>query len=474
MMYLPATRNSYHPIMLSRNFLLVASALAAAATPATANDTRAYMRPATQLSPFDGLDFTVGAHLFERAWVTAPSSTQAADGLGPLYNARACSGCHVRNGRGAPPTVGETMARPGLVLFVDVPPRNAAERALLDGGTVNNIGDPVYGLQLQDKAIPGHAAESKLGVAFREHGVTLADGTEVQLREPAYRVVAEAYGPLDSTARLSPRLAPPMIGMGLLERIDEADILAAADPGDRDGDGISGRANRVRDPLTGARVIGRFGHKAGNATLSQQVQVAFNRDIGLSVPLLRNAAGDCTQVQSDCIAAADGNSPQYDNLEAHQQVIDLVTLYVGNLAVPPRRDIDNPAVLAGERLFVATGCAKCHRTGFRVGAAHAANGAKPQTIHPYTDLLLHDLGEALADHRPEGLADGREWRTPPLWGIGLTRAVSGAEHYLHDGRALNLLEAILWHGGEAQAQRDAVVAMGRDDRQHLLRFLESL
>jgi CxxC motif-containing protein (DUF1111 family) len=273
---------------------------------------------------------------------------------------------------------------------------------------------------------------------------------------------------------LSPRVAPQMIGLGLLEAIAERDIEAAADPDDRDGDGISGRPNRVWSTLANSRRLGRFGWKAGSPSVDEQSQDAFAGDMGISVPLHPDGAGDCTERQIACRRAPNGNSPQYDDLEAHRQVTDLVAFYSRHLAVPARRDHDSPEVLAGKRLFHQAGCSACHRPGY-VTAADAADPALAgQRIWPYTDLLLHDMGEGLADHRPEGEASGREWRTAPLWGVGLTPQVSGHGSYLHDGRARNLLEAILWHGGEAEAAREAVRTMSREQRRQLLRFVESL
>ena len=421
----------------------------------------AFKRIAPQLRGEQRLDARIGEAMFERLWISAPASTQAADGLGPLFNARACASCHPRNGRGRVPDADQPDAV-GLVLHLDIP---AADDDLAP--TLNNLPEPVYGRQLQTFAVAGLGAEARLLVEYERRELGLADGQRVALHQPEYQLQDFGYGSLHPQARLSPRLAPPMIGLGLLDAVDEAQILQRADPDDKDGDGISGRPNRVWHRALGKTVLGRFGHKAGLPDLDTQIQSAFATDLGLSVPLYPAGSGDCSAAQRDCLNAPNGNSPQYDNLEVPQQVVDLVALYLGNLAVPARRDSDKPEVLAGERLFNSLGCDNCHRATLQVGEQR-------HTIHPYTDLLLHDMGEALADHRPEALANGREWRTAPLWGIGLTRAVSGEERYLHDGRARSLLEAVLWHGGEAQAQRDAVIALSREQREQLLAFIESL
>lgn len=446
---------------------------AGTATVRTRPDSSAFSHPSANLREAHALDFTVGKGFFRRLWVTAPSSTEASDGLGPLYNARSCQRCHVGNGRGHLPDGPEDNAV-SLVLKVDIPPQTKAQRAQREQRRRNNIPDPVYGLQLQDFAIAGHRAEYRLGVETEEHPVVLADGTEVNLRRPVFTPGQLAFGPLHPEARMSPRVAPPMIGLGLLEAIPEEDILALADPGDHDGDGISGRPNRVWDIAADRVALGRFGLKAGSPTIGQQSQEAFHIDIGMSVPLFPAAHGDCTAAQRACRQAPDGNSPQYDDLEANPEVVDLVSLYAANLGVPVRRDVGDPEVLAGKRLFYETGCIACHTPKFVTRRDGVPPEQAAELIWPYTDLLLHDMGEGLADNRPEGLANGREWRTPPLWGIGLTQRIDPKAGYLHDGRARSLLEAILWHGGEAQGQRDAVIAMAADDRARLIRFLESL
>jgi CxxC motif-containing protein (DUF1111 family) len=336
------------------------------------------------------------------------------------------------------------------------------------------IAEPTYGTQLQNFAIQGVKAEGHMRIDYKETAVELGDGTEVSLRVPVYSIGAPGYGPLRSDTMLSARVAPPMIGLGLLEMIDEKDILTSSDPADSNGDGISGRPNRVWSVEQGDVMLGRFGWKAGVATINEQAQTAFSTDIGISVPLFPAGAGECTEYQPECTRAPDGNSVQYDGLEAGHQVTGLVTFYARNLAVPARRDYDHPDVLTGKRLFYQNGCIACHRPKFVTRSDASYPEQSGQLIWPYTDLLLHDMGEGLADGRPEGEADGREWRTAPLWGIGLTTKVGGHGYYLHDGRARSILEAILWHGGEAQRSRDAVIGMSTPDRERLIRFVESL
>jgi CxxC motif-containing protein (DUF1111 family) len=419
------------------------------------------------------IDFKVGNGFFKRLWVSAPASTQASDGLGPLYNARSCQRCHIKDGRGHPPNGAEDNAV-SMFLRLSIPPQTEVDKKRIASHRVNNIPDPVYGTQLQDFAIAGHNAEGAMRIDYKEFSVELSDGESVSLRKPSYTIASLGYGPLHPQIQISPRVAPQMIGLGLLEAISEEEILQQADPQDRDADGISGRANQVWSTQHQRVMLGRFGLKAGAPSVNEQSQGAFHGDIGISVPLHRTGSGECTEAQKACIKAPNGNSPQYDNLEAESRVTDLVVFYAKNLAVPARRDHDSEAVLAGKKIFYDIGCSACHRPKYRTPKTGVAPEQADQLIWPYTDLLLHDMGEGLADHRPEGVANGREWRTAPLWGIGLTPEVNGHSYYLHDGRARNLLEAVLWHGGEAQSARDAVVKLPKQARQSLLRFVESL
>lgn len=432
-----------------------------------------FSHPSANMSFEREMDFKIGNGLFRRFWVSAPSSTQAADGLGPLFNARACQNCHLKDGRGHPPA-GPDESAVSLLLRLSIPPQTEADRRLLAERRISVVPEPTYGSQLQNFAIQGVSAEGQVRVTYEERPIRLADGEVISLRAPRYEVLGLAYGALHPETMFSPRVAPQMIGLGLLEMIDERDILAAADPMDGDGDGISGRANLVWSVERQAVTLGRFGWKAGVATINEQGQAAFNADVGISVPLFPSGGGECTPRQSACQAAPNGNSPQYDGVEAGRQVTGVVALYSRNLAVPARRNYDDPEILAGKLVFHQSGCAACHRPSYRTRVDATQPEQSDQLIWPYTDMLLHDMGEGLADGRPEGDADGREWRTAPLWGVGLTPVVSESPSYLHDGRARTLLEAVLWHGGEAQHSRDMVAALPREQRGRLLRFIESL
>ena len=415
--------------------------------------------------------FNRGNGLFRKLWIAAPSEIPASDGLGPVYNARSCQACHLKDGRGHAPE-GPTDDRISMVLRLSRPGGDAPE-GIADW--IATQPDPIYGGQLQDFAAPGLMAEGKLEITYTETPVTLADGTIVSLRAPSYALADPAYGPPADDLPLSPRVAPQMIGLGLLEAIPAADILALADPDDGNHDGISGRPQIVPSVAYGVPMLGRFGLKAGAPTIRDQTAAALSMDMGLSNPLFPDPWGDCTDRQTACRTAPHGQDPGIrDGLEVDAERLDMLTFYARNLGVPARRGADDATVLQGKAIFTTTGCAGCHQPSFVTVSLTDQPEQSAQAIWPYTDLLLHDMGPGLADNRPEGRATGSEWKTPPLWGIGLSPQVSGHSEYLHDGRARSLLEAVLWHGGEAQSARDAVAAMTTEDREALLAFLGSL
>jgi CxxC motif-containing protein (DUF1111 family) len=417
------------------------------------------------------LTFQLGNAFFDKLWVSSPSSTLASDGLGPLFNARSCASCHIRDGRGHPPEAnGNTTS---MLLRLARKAKTPEEQAAVNHGDVLNFPDPIYGKQLQDIAVPGLAGEGQVSVSYTEAPVQFPDGTMVSLRKPSYAITGLAYGGLHGDTTISPRIAQPMIGLALIEAIHEADTAALADPNDTNKDGISGRMALVRD-TSGTVQLGRFGWKAQNPTVRSQSAEAFNGDIGISTPDVPLNYGDCTKPQSKCFDMANGEQARLGKSEAPDPVMELITFYSKNLAVPPRRDVANAGVLHGKQMFYETGCVACHTPNF-VTSRDAGDPAQAfQLIWPYSDFLLHDMGQGLADGQQVGLASGTEWRTPPLWGIGLTANVSGHTFFLHDGRAQNLEEAILWHHGEAQSSRNAYMGLVKSDRDSLLRFLESL
>lgn len=432
----------------------------------------AYSHPLANLTFAEEQQFKVGNGIFKKIWVSAPASTRASDGLGPLYNSRACQRCHLKDGRGHPPADGEVAQ--SMFLRLSVPPLTDSDREAMANHLAAVVPEPTYGGQLQNFAVPGVPAEGRMEITYEVMDVDLVGGETVQLRAPTYSVVDTGYGALHPDAMMSPRVANQMIGLGLLESIHHGDILANTDPDDDDGDGISGRANMVRDAHSGELVLGRFGWKAGMPTIEQQSAGAFAGDIGISSLVAPRHAGDCTSAQTECMNAPNGVQSDLGEVEAPENVLDLVTFYARTIAVPARRNVGEPDVLAGKALFYDAGCASCHKPKFVTQRGMTPDALSFQLIWPYTDMLLHDMGPGLADGRPEWRADGNEWRTAPLWGIGLTKDVSGHTFFLHDGRARSLLEAILWHGGEAAPSRDKVVDMLPEDRAKLLAFLNSL
>ncbi|HEY6881663.1 MAG TPA: di-heme oxidoredictase family protein [Polyangiales bacterium] len=406
-------------------------------------------------------DFFVGNSVFNRAWVQAPASVAAFDGLGPLFNATNCSSCHFKDGRGRPPTMpGEAFN--ALLLRLSVPGQDVHGEPL---------GDPSYGGQLQDNGIHGVPPEGTPHVTYAEVPGAFKDGEAYSLRVPTYTIDQLAFGPLSPDLMISPRVAPAMIGLGLLEALDEATITAREDPDDADHDGISGRANRVWDYAAQAVRLGRFGWKANQPSLRQQTLGAFNGDMGITSSLFPSQ--NCTPSEALCASEISGVGAGETN-ELSDAFLNSVVHYAHTLAVPARRDIELPAVQRGAKVFAKVGCESCHTPELRTGDLENFPELSQQTIRPYTDLLLHDMGPELADHRPDFQASGTEWRTPPLWGIGLVQRVNGHTFFLHDGRARGFLEAVMYHGGEAEASREQVRALPKADRDALIAFLESL
>ena len=309
--------------------------------------------------------------------------------------------------------------------------------------------------------------EGRIVIDYVEMPGVYPDGTPFSLRQPVYRIEGLAFGALHPDVMISPRVAPATIGMGLLEAIPETNILALSDPDDANSDGVSGRSNYVQDIKTGQLALGRFGWKANQPTVEQQAASAFLGDIGITSSYFPNE--NCPTGQEACRQAPDGGTP-----EVPDERLEKVTIYIQTVAVPAMRDVDDEQVQQGARLFVRTQCAACHTPRHKTADTHPLEPLRNQVIFPYTDLLLHDMGDGLADHRPDGQASGTEWRTPPLWGIGLVETVNGHTMFLHDGRARGLEEAILWHGGEAEESRQQFMALTEDERNALIRFLGSI
>lgn len=403
------------------------------------------------LTSQQSLDFYVGNSFFNQNWVEAPSSTEARDGLGPLFNAKSCAGCHFRDGRGAP------FKNQGLLFRLGIP----------DNSVAGSAPDAMYGGQLQDDAISNIDPEGDMDIQYTEMVGYYPDGTTYSLRKPTYSVSGQNYGSISSQVKISPRIANHMSGLGLLELIPEQRILTLADPYDANHDGISGKANYVYNVLTSGYSLGRFGWKANVPTIDQQVAGAFNGDIGITTSLFPNE--NHTSGQTSCIGLPNGGSPEIADND-----LAAVILYSRTLAVPAQRNPNSSDVKAGKQLFTQLNCTGCHTPQHVTGSGGAINALKNIVIRPFTDMLLHDMGEDLADNLPNYRANGREWRTAPLWGLGMIATVNNHTYLLHDGRARSFEEAILWHGGEAEKSKNAFKALTKKEREEVLRFLESL
>ena len=462
---------------------LLATALATIILPAIANSDddiksggattvfdksrNAYSLPAGNLGILRRDNFFIGNAFFKQPWVSSPASTKARDGLGPLFNTNTCQSCHVKDGRGRPPLTEDEDFLSALVrLSIPATTEEHQKKLLIDGF----VAEPNYGGQVQNRAIQGVKPEGQPRLSYEEIIGEFSDGEKYTLIKPSLRIDDLAYGELHPDVMTSVRVAPIMIGLGLLDAISNEDILANADPDDTNNDGISGRVNRVWDAQKQTSVIGRFGWKANQPTIAQQAMGAFHGDMGLTTELTPHH--NCTPVQTDCAKAPNGSDG--DEPEVPKKIMDTVTFYSSTLGVPARRNTKTEAAQKGKQLFTSAGCSSCHTPRFKTADHASIPELSNQTIAPYTDLLLHDMGEGLADGRPDFLATGREWRTAPLWGIGLTETVNEHTRFLHDGRARNLSEAILWHGGEGEKAKQNYIDMPKADRDALITFLETL
>ena len=410
---------------------------------------------AANLEGDNALFFFTGNSLFFQNWVTAPASTTARDGLGPFFNARSCSTCHFKDGRGrAPELTGEIDH--GLLLRLSIPGTTT---------TGANNAEPTYGGQLQDQSILDATTEAGFLVNYTDQLVTYPDGNTVALKKPDYVINNLSYGDMASNVQISPRVAQQIIGLGLLEAVPESTLLSYADEFDTDGDGISGKPNYVWDVESQSFKIGRFGWKANQPSIRQQVAGAFSGDLGITSSIFPDE--NCP-TGVNCDDFANGGTP-----EITDENLGKVTLYSATLAVPARRNHDDQNILEGKALFNSINCVGCHISKLQSGS-HDIPALENQTFTPYTDLLLHDMGSGLADNTPDFDATGNEWRTPPLWGIGLLETVNGHTNLLHDGRARNIEEAVLWHEGEASASKEAFMNLTASKREQIIDFIKSL
>ncbi len=434
-----------------------------------------FVVPAANLTDTQKSNFYAGKALTTQPWIRAPTTTDARDGLGPLYHARSCLACHVKGGRGQAANATSSLATLVRLSIPGAGPHGEPRP------------DPTYGTQFQPQSTAlAHQVRGQAGAeAYEDEGAppegdvrirwtkrpfTYPDGATLDLRTPALELTDVRYGPLAEETRASLRHTPALLGMGLLELIEQSSIDALADPEDGDGDGVSGRINHVWDPDSKSRRPGRFGLKANQPSLRVQIAAALAGDMGLSSPVFPEQP--CTKAQARCSAAPNGNDA--DGFEVPDDLLQLMTFSVMSAGVPERRKPDNPMVLRGQTLFEDSGCAACHTPHFVTARDPAFPHLSSQDIWPYTDLLLHDMGADLADGREDFGASASEWRTPPLWGAGLARAMHERVGFLHDGRAQSIEEAIVWHDGEARSSRDHFAALPAEDRRALVAFVRSL
>lgn len=409
---------------------------------------KAFTRMVAGVEGRDAIVHEFGDQAFEQTFV---ADSVIFSGKGPIYNNVSCVSCHHNDGKGTP-TAGAPNS--SLLFRVSLPDTDEYGAPL---------GLPGYGFQIQDKALINVKPEASINIQYAEQIVTYPDGTTASLRKPTY-TLQNAYYALPGVYNLSPRLAPPVFGLGLLESIPENTILGFADENDADNDGISGRPNYIFDTASKKTDLGRFGLKANTVSISHQVAVAYQQDMGVTSSVLPDESckdqSQYTQKQT--------------KIELPDSTLHAVTFYVQTLAVPARREVNDVTNKRGEVLFNQINCSGCHKPTVYTGLNTAVPALSGQRIHPYTDLLLHDMGDGLADGRPDFVATGSEWRTMPLWGIGLFEKTNGVPYYLHDGRGRTIEEAILWHGGEAQKSKDAFMNLAKTDRDALLKFLKSL
>ncbi len=414
--------------------------------------THAFTQAISGLTDRQQVVHNIGDGTFDQVFVAAPAPHFG--GLGPIMNNIACVNCH-RNDGGGFPTTGSSNS--GMLMRISIPGMDPY------GGP---LAAPGFGVQIQDQALLGTVPEASTSISYTDLPVTYPDGTTVTLRNPSYSLT-NPYIALPAGYLLSPRLAPRLVGEGLLENIPESTILSFVDAGDQNGDGITGKANYVYDSYTKKTELGRFGLKANTPTLLMQVATAYQQDMGVT---------SYAQPVESCFGQSQMNQvgPADTDPELADSLLNYVTFYVQTLAVPARRNVNDSTNVRGLALFNQINCSGCHRQTMYTGVNPAIN-LSSQRIHPYTDLLLHDMGSNLADGRPDYLATGSEWRTTALWGLGLLQTTNGGTgYYLHDGRARTVEEAILWHDGEAAKAKQGFMQLSQTDRAALLQFLGSL
>ena len=464
--------------LLGAIFVVLVGVLKPAFTETTSSAAPRVLPHTAYLQAVSGLEgahkqmFRDGEKVFNTLWIAVPEDqiskwwdlSQPGPGgsewgLGPTFLAQSCVSCHIQAGRGR---VSDAGGGPVFMqsLRVSIPGEGP------HGGPKP---EPNYGTQIQsfDSSQRENVrfGEAEVHIDWKTLSFTFPDGGSLELRQPVVRLENLGFGPLAPNVMTSLRNSQAIFGLGYLEAVSEEDILALSKW--QKTIGLNGRPNYVRDDVNDKVSLGRFGWKANQPSLKQQLATAFLSDIGTTSEIYPTQ--NCTAVQQECLAAKHSGKP-----ELRQELWEALTFWVAALDAPPQRDSDKPAVIRGEKLFDSAKCSQCHVPSLTSGKSALLPQLSSKTIRPYTDLLLHDMGPELADGRPDFKAGGRDWRTPPLWGIGLSKQVNGSTNFLHDGRARNLLEAVVWHGGEAAASRDLFAKLSEVERNDLIAFLNSL
>lgn len=426
--------------------------LAGGTTTTFLSDSTAYSQALSNISKSNLKRHQAGEIIFKRTFEAYGNGTNS--GLGPLFIQENCITCHIGNGRSQPP-MSEVDYSSGLLMRMSIPGL---------GPHGEPLGVPGYGLQLQNRALPGHEPEGLIKYTYEHFYETYPDGTKVLMHRPS-RSILNPYQPLPPGTMYSMRNASPLYGLGLLEAVTEEEILSRYEERDKDGDNLTGRPNYVWNSYTGKMDLGRFGWKASHPSVIQQSAEAFHQDLGITSTHFfptENGFG-----QENCKTGF-GDKPDIDSA-----LVAEVAFYIQTLAPPAPRNQNDPVVKRGRELFIEINCSGCHTPELTTGY-HPIAELSNQTIYPYTDLLLHEMGEGIADARPDFDASTNEWRTPPLWGIGLTKVVNPNARFLHDGRAATIEEAILWHEGESYWTMLAFKKLSATDRQAIIKFIESL
>ena len=430
----------------------------------TATDKDLFSREVSDLNDSEQDRFIIGKSFFHIPWVEAPSATTARDGLGPLFNANTCASCHPNNGIGRIYNKNNEISR-NYVTRLSIPSNGskAHQKMLKLAGFVE---EPVYGGQISINAVPGVPYEAKPLLRYRNITMTYPDGEKVTLKRPLrgikYQLKDLQYGTIHKEVSITNRLAPALVGLGLLEQISDVQILAYQDIDDRDGDGISGKANRVYSLVDEDFRVGRYTWKASAPSVLQQSAAAAYNDMGLTNLLFPKEY--CTKYQKACLNAAKADLQRAGTpFDLPMERLQAITFYLKHLKIPKSTITQKE----GEKLFLTIGCIKCHRASFRLASGYS--------IKPFSDLLLHDMGEALSDGRSEFLATAREWRTAPLWSLGkYEKALGQPPELLHDGRAKSIEEAILWHGGEAKGAQERFMNLSKEEREKVIAYIREL